>query len=98
MPGGAAINQTGKYVVRAEDLPRASKLPCPQRPIMRAEFEKIYLKNKPFHMVRRCAEGFTKRAENKLASLVHEGCPHHGGGMGLAAMQTKVDRGGRRLS
>ena len=33
-------SQTGKYVVRAEDLPRASKLPCAQRPLTRAEFEK----------------------------------------------------------
>ena len=33
-------SQTGKYVVRAEDLPRASKLPCTQRLIKRAEFEK----------------------------------------------------------
>ena len=32
--------QTGKYVGRTEDLPRASKLPCAQRPIKRAEFEK----------------------------------------------------------
>ena len=32
--------QTGKYVVRAEDLPRASKLPCAQEPMTRAEFEK----------------------------------------------------------
>ena len=32
--------QTGKYVVRAEDLPRSSKLPCAQRPIKRTEFEK----------------------------------------------------------
>ena len=31
--------QTRKYVVRAEDLPRASKLPCAQRTIKRAEFE-----------------------------------------------------------
>ena len=33
--------QTGKYVVHAEDLPRASKLPCSQRPIKRVEFESI---------------------------------------------------------
>ena len=33
-------NQTGKFVVRAEDLPRAGKLPCAQPPIRRAEFEK----------------------------------------------------------
>ena len=32
--------QTGKYVVRAEDLQRAEELPCTQRPIKRAEFEK----------------------------------------------------------
>ena len=32
--------QTGKYVVRSEDLPRASKLSCAQRPIKRIEFEK----------------------------------------------------------
>ena len=34
-------SQTGKYVVRAEDLPRASELPCAQRPMKRAEFEKM---------------------------------------------------------
>ena len=34
------LYQTGKYVVRAPDLPRASKVPCAQRPIKRAEFEK----------------------------------------------------------
>ena len=33
---------TGKYVVHAEDLPLASKLPCAQRPIKRAEFEKYH--------------------------------------------------------
>ena len=32
-------DQTGKYVARAEDLPRASQLPCVQRLIKRAEFE-----------------------------------------------------------
>ena len=32
--------QTGKYVVRAEDLPRANKLSCAQRPIKRVELEK----------------------------------------------------------
>ena len=32
--------QTGKYVVRAEDLPRANNLPCAQRPIKHAKFEK----------------------------------------------------------
>ena len=32
--------QTGKYVVRAEDLPRANNLPCAQRPIKRAKFDK----------------------------------------------------------
>ena len=34
--------QTGKHVVRADDLPRASKLPCAQRPMTRAEFEKYW--------------------------------------------------------
>ena len=34
------LAQTGNYVVHAEDLPRASKLSCAQRPIKRAEFEK----------------------------------------------------------
>ena len=34
------VTQTGKYVVGAEDLPRASKVLCAQRPIKRAEFEK----------------------------------------------------------
>ena len=32
--------QTGKYVVRAEDLPRASKLPCAQRPVKRTKYGK----------------------------------------------------------
>ena len=32
--------QTGKHVVRAEDLPRANKLLCAQRPIKCEEFEK----------------------------------------------------------
>ena len=32
--------QAGKYVVRAENLHRARKLPCTQRPIKQAEFEK----------------------------------------------------------
>ena len=36
--------QTGKYVVRAEDRPRASQLPCVQRPIKRVEFESIFKK------------------------------------------------------
>ena len=40
----AVTYQTGKYVVRAEDLPRASKLPLPQQPIKCAEFEKYNLK------------------------------------------------------
>ena len=35
-----ASHQTGKYVVRAEDLQRARKQTCAQRPIKRAEFEK----------------------------------------------------------
>ena len=35
------FNQTGKYVVRADDVPRGSKQPCAQRPIKRAEFEKL---------------------------------------------------------
>ena len=34
------LSQTGKYVVRVEDLPRASKLPSAQRPMKGAEFEK----------------------------------------------------------
>ena len=33
-------DQTGKYVVHAEDLPRANNLPCAQRPIKRAIVEK----------------------------------------------------------
>ena len=33
-------SQTGKYVVCAEDLQRARKLPCAQRLMKRAEFEK----------------------------------------------------------
>ena len=33
-------NQAKKYVLRAEDLPRTNKLPCAQRPIKRAKFEK----------------------------------------------------------
>ena len=45
--------QTGVYVVRAEDLPHASKLPCAQRPIKRAEFEKTCLKNISLRMGRR---------------------------------------------
>ena len=32
--------QTGKYVLRAEDLPRANKLSCAQRSMKRAKFEK----------------------------------------------------------
>ena len=36
--------QTGKYVARAEDLPRASKLPCAQRLIKRAKFGKYTAK------------------------------------------------------
>ena len=36
-------DQTGKYVVRAEDLPRASKLPCAQN-------LKNILENIPIHM------------------------------------------------
>ena len=32
--------QTGKYVVRAEDLPRARKLSCVEGAIKRADFEK----------------------------------------------------------
>ena len=32
--------QTGKDVVRTEDLQRANNLPCVQRPIKRAKFEK----------------------------------------------------------
>ena len=32
--------QIGKYVVRAEDFPNANNLPCAQRPIKRAIFEK----------------------------------------------------------
>ena len=32
--------QTGKHVVRAEDLQRAKNFPCAQRPIKRAKFEK----------------------------------------------------------
>ena len=35
------MHQTGMYVVRAEDLPRASKLPCTQRIIKRAEYHFI---------------------------------------------------------
>ena len=34
------LGQTGKYAVRAEDLPRVNNLPCTQRPIKRAKFEK----------------------------------------------------------
>ena len=34
------VFQTGKYIVRAEDLPRANILPCAQRPVKRAKFEK----------------------------------------------------------
>ena len=36
--------QTGKYVVRAEGLQRAKKLPCAQRPIKLAKFENIVFK------------------------------------------------------
>ena len=60
------LTQTGEYVVRAEDLPRASKLPCAQRPIKRAEFEKY---TKPFHMGRRCEDGFFMRA-NLMAKTI----------------------------
>ena len=35
-----ASDQTGKYVMRAEDLPRANKLPYAQRPIKRSKFDK----------------------------------------------------------
>ena len=34
-----AIYQSGKYVMRAEDLRRANNLPCAQRPIKRAKSE-----------------------------------------------------------
>ena len=34
------VFQTGKYIVRAEDIQRARKLSCAQRPMKRAEFEK----------------------------------------------------------
>ena len=37
------MRQTGKYVVCAEDLPRANKISCTQRPIKRAEFEKCVI-------------------------------------------------------
>ena len=37
--GPKQLIQTGKYVVRAEDLPGASKLPFAQHPIKRSEFE-----------------------------------------------------------
>ena len=33
------LSQTGKYAVRTEDLQRARKLPCAQRPMKHAEFE-----------------------------------------------------------
>ena len=33
-------SQSGKYVVRAEDLQRARKLLCAQRPMKHTEFEK----------------------------------------------------------
>ena len=38
------LSQTGKYVLRAEDLPRANILPCAQRPIKRAKFVKYIVK------------------------------------------------------
>ena len=73
--------QTGKYVVCAEDLPRANKLPCAQRPIKRAKFEEYCCqvngtyKKVPLHMRRCCEGGFSRRvkkylprAENKLSS------------------------------
>ena len=36
----AHLSQTGKYLVRAEDFQRPRKLPCVQRPMSHAEFEK----------------------------------------------------------
>ena len=36
----AVVCQTGKYVVRAEDLQRASTLPCAQRPTKREKVGK----------------------------------------------------------
>ena len=54
--------QTGMYVVRAEDLPLANKPSCPQRPIKRAEFEKVRLKKCHFIWGRQCGGGFSKRA------------------------------------
>ena len=72
------VHLTGKYVVRAEDLPRANKLSCAQRPIKRAEVEKYaskyvmsygeavrgwFSQARTFHGEKRLS-----RAENELSS------------------------------
>ena len=41
-------SQTGKYVLRAEDLPPANKFPYAQRPIKRAKCEKYTCKARRF--------------------------------------------------
>ena len=68
-------SQTGKYVVRAEDLQRANNLPCAQRPIKRAKFGKYtcqafrHLQKVPLHMRRRCEGGFSKHANLRGKSI-----------------------------
>ena len=53
--------QTGKYVVRPEDLPRARQLSCLQGAIKRAALKNI-LENMSFLIRRECKGGFSKRA------------------------------------
>ena len=64
------LYQTGKYVARAEDIPRASTLSCGQRPIKRAEFEKYTLKY-TISYGRRCEDGFFMHANLRGENVLH---------------------------
>ena len=78
------VGQTGKYAVRAEDLPRASKLSCAQQPTKSAEFENVPEKHAilygeamrgGFFQTHKCdGEKYLPRAENKLSSLAYGCC------------------------
>ena len=72
MGGGGLVPQTGKYVVRVENLPRASKLPCAQRPKYATSCEEAV--RGWFSMRANLRGKCLPRAENKLSSLA---CPPH---------------------
>ena len=78
----APASQTGKYVKRAEDLPRANILSCALRPIKRAEFGKYSSKYAIsfreamqgwFFQARKFdLEKYLPRTESKLSSLASQ--------------------------